>query len=101
MSVFVSHTVAALVLLPLAASIVGKDSPHLQMILVGCSLVISGPMILTFASFPNMVTYSVEDDEKKPYVSAKDFLIYGGLVTITNFIMINTVFYGTALAMKW
>ncbi|KAK2958581.1 Divalent Anion:Na+ Symporter [Blattamonas nauphoetae] len=98
-SIFVSHTVAAIVLVPIVASIIGTDSPHLQMIMMACALMVSPPMILSVASFPNMCVFEVEDDMHQPFLTAKDFGIYGTVVTVLSYIAVNSVFFGIAYAM--
>lgn len=100
-SIFVSHTVAAVVLLPLIASILGANNSHMEMVLVACSLIISPPMLLAVASFPNIFVGMIEDADKNPHLNNMDFLRYGGTVTILGYVFVNSIFYFTAVWMKW
>ncbi|KAH7824772.1 putative Divalent Anion:Na+ Symporter (DASS) Family Protein [Monocercomonoides exilis] len=98
-SIFVSHTVAAIVLIPIVNSVLANSAAHVELILFACALHVSPPMLLAVASFPNMCCYGVEDDDHQPYLTTGDFFKYGGTVTIVSYIIINTVFYGTGLLM--
>lgn len=66
---------------------------------MACALHVSPPMLLSVASFPNMCCYGVEDENHQSYLTNKDFLFYGGTVTVVSYILINSVFYGTGLLM--
>ncbi|KAH7820151.1 putative Divalent Anion:Na+ Symporter (DASS) Family Protein [Monocercomonoides exilis] len=98
-SIFVSHTVAAIVLIPIVNSIIAGSQFHVELILMACALHVSPPMLLTVASFPNMCCYAVEDDNHQPYLTPGDYFKYGGTVTIVCYILINSIFYGTGLLM--
>jgi hypothetical protein len=43
----------------------------------------------------------IEDDDKKPHLNNMDYLKYGGTVTILGYIFTNTIYYFTAIGMKW
>lgn len=99
-SIFVSHTVAAIVLIPIVNSVMGDAAPHIELVLMACALHVSPPMLLSVASFPNMSCFAVENSKHESYLTPKDFFKYGGVVTIVSFVLINTIFYGTGLLMK-
>lgn len=87
---FVSHTVAAMILLPMIAKIgflmpESQDSwfnasPHSLVMLA--SLMCSGAMAFPISSFPNVNSLLTEDAHGKAYLRAKDFLFTGSLVTV-------------------
>ncbi|KAK2944090.1 Divalent Anion:Na+ Symporter [Blattamonas nauphoetae] len=99
-SIFISHTVAALVLIPIVGSLVGGEAKHAELILMACTMCMSPIMILPVASFPNMCTAAVEDADHKPYLKSGDFGKFGGTVTIVSFLSVISVFYGWGLVMK-
>ncbi|KAK2962426.1 Divalent Anion:Na+ Symporter [Blattamonas nauphoetae] len=99
-SIFVSHTVAALVLIPIVGSLLGTSGKHLELILMACALEISPPMLLAVASFPNMCCYAVEDSNHKSYLTTTDFFRYGGTVTLTSTGLVLSLFFVTGLIMK-
>eukprot|EP00796_Vickermania_ingenoplastis_P004628 gene4629-3333_t len=87
---FVSHTVAAMTLLPIIAKI-GFLMPHddeswlsatPQSLVMIASLMCSGAMAFPISSFPNVNSLLAEDAQGKPYLRAKDFLFCGTLITL-------------------
>jgi len=62
---FISHTVAALIILPLVASVgQNMDEPHPNLLVMGTVLMASGAMGLPTSGFPNMSKLYIT-----PYVS--------------------------------
>ncbi|KAI8149664.1 Sodium:sulfate symporter transmembrane region-domain-containing protein [Fennellomyces sp. T-0311] len=87
---FVSHTVAALIILPIVKQ-VGEhlSSPHPNLLVMGTGLTASVAMGLPVSGFPNMNAIMQEDSTGKPYLHMKDFLLCGlpssiiaGVITI-------------------
>lgn len=87
---FVSHTVAAMILLPMIAKI-GFLMPEShdswfsaspQSLVMIASLMCSGAMAFPISSFPNVNSLLTEDAHGKAYLRAKDFLFCGSLVTV-------------------
>ncbi|KAG9395376.1 Citrate transporter [Carpediemonas membranifera] len=75
----VSHTVAALIILPFVYEL--NKSYHPAMAVLLCGLIDSSAMMLPVSSFPNISTLSVEDAEKdKPFLKPKN-LLFAGSVT--------------------
>lgn len=86
---FVSHTVAAMILLPIIAKIgfLMPESHSLfsatpQSLVMLASLMCSGAMAFPISSFPNVNSLLAEDSQGKPFLRAKDFLLSGTLVTL-------------------
>lgn len=87
---FVSHTVAAMILLPMIAKIgfLMPENQHSwlsaspQSLVMLASLMCSGAMAFPISSFPNVNSLMTEDAHGKAYLRAKDFLFSGFLVTI-------------------
>lgn len=82
---FVSHTVGAMVLLPLIATLVpmhaaagGVSAITLVMVSV---VMCSGAMAFPMTSFPNMNSLVAEDEQGVPYLEPRDFLVPGGVVS--------------------
>eukprot|EP00331_Platyophrya_macrostoma_P034712 CAMPEP_0176440002 /NCGR_PEP_ID=MMETSP0127-20121128/20299_1 /TAXON_ID=938130 /ORGANISM="Platyophrya macrostoma, Strain WH" /LENGTH=772 /DNA_ID=CAMNT_0017824419 /DNA_START=130 /DNA_END=2445 /DNA_ORIENTATION=- len=94
---FVSHTVAAMILLPIISKI-GYMMPHASIDQVGSSgsmweaspqalvflsvLMCSGAMAFPISSFPNVNSLLAEDEFGQPYLKARDFLGIGTVVTV-------------------
>lgn len=90
---FVSHTVAAMILLPIIAK-VGTFLPHPsasdnallvitpELLVFLSALMCSAAMAFPISSFPNVNSLLAEDDTGHPYLRARDFLVPGTLVTI-------------------
>ncbi|CAO3594676.1 unnamed protein product [Absidia cylindrospora] len=87
---FVSHTVAALIILPIVQE-VGKTlvPPHPNLLVMVTGLVSSVAMGLPISGFPNMNAFMLEDPTGKPYLTVKDFVMCGvpasiiaGVITI-------------------
>ncbi|RKP05700.1 SPX domain-containing protein [Thamnocephalis sphaerospora] len=80
---FVSHTVAALVFLPIVNE-VGSAIPgaHPRILVMSAALMCSGAMGLPVSGFPNMNAAMLEDPTGKPYLRPADFLRSGIPATI-------------------
>lgn len=88
----VSHTVAALVLLPLLAPIANDLGMPVR--LVVCSaLCINAAMPLPFSSFPNLHALALRDDSGHPLINAKDVIRAGTIMTVISFVLIVSVAY--------
>ncbi|KAG0075344.1 low-affinity phosphate transporter [Linnemannia elongata] len=75
---FISHTVAALIILPIVAQIGATlPDPHPRILVMGAGLICSAAMGLPVSGFPNMAAISVTDELGTPFLSTKDFLKTG------------------------
>ncbi|KAH9874927.1 hypothetical protein J1614_004415 [Plenodomus biglobosus] len=97
---FISHTVAALIVLPLVQQ-VGQQmpEPHPNLLVMGAVLMASGAMGLPTSGFPNMTAIMMEDQRTgQRYLEVKHFLTRGVPASIITFVVIVTVGYGLMLA---
>ncbi|EPY21979.1 phosphate transporter [Strigomonas culicis] len=86
---FVSHTVAAMIMLPIIVKI-GFLMPHSdglfqvtpESMVMLSALMCSGAMAFPISSFPNVNSLLAEDERGQPYLRAKDFLFCGTAVTL-------------------
>lgn len=101
-STFVSHTVAALIIVPIVQQ-VGKNLPvpHPNLLVMGAGLACSAGMGLPVSGYPNMSAIMMEDQTGKPYLKAKDFLIVGIPVSVAVTILIFTLGYGIMSAVGY
>jgi phosphate transporter len=99
---FVSHTVAALIILPIVQQ-VGQQLPvpHPNLLVMGAGLACSAGMGLPVSGYPNMSAIMLEDPSGKPYLTTKDFLITGVPTSIICTILIFTLGYGIMTAMGY
>lgn len=87
---FISHTVAAIVLMPVIANIgVKLDMP--EGVVIGSAFAISSAMSLPFSSFPNLNAAMLKDDHNEPFLRVTDFLRVGIPITIITLGLISTL----------
>ncbi|KAI7902686.1 SPX domain-containing protein [Cokeromyces recurvatus] len=92
---FISHTVAALIVLPIVAEVGSQlADPQPRMLVMGTAFVCSAAMGLPVSGFPNMNAISQEDELGKPYLTTKDFLVNGVPSSIFAMLCITTIGYG-------
>lgn len=92
---FVSHTVAALIIVPIVQE-VGQQLPipHPNLLVMGAGLACSAGMGLPVSGYPNMSAIMLEDPSGKPYLTTKDFIITGIPTSIICTVLIFTLGYG-------
>lgn len=102
---FVSHTVAALIVMPIVAQVGGEmDDPHPRLLIMGAALMCSGAMglpmsgystlfDLTEIRFPNMTAIMMENEVGVRYLSVKDFLKTGIPASLVAFVVVVLVGY--------
>ena len=88
---FISHTVAAMVLLPLIGALqlpevhgalAGGLGAHLGPVLIMVSvLMCSGAMAFPISSFPNVNSLLAEDELGQPWLAANDYILPGGILS--------------------
>ena len=97
LTTFVSHTVAAIILLPLIVDLsIEVGHPHLPVVCSAFS--ISAAMALPFSSFPNINSLLVLDDHGRPYLQVYDFVRVGVLFSILTVALIVTLGYALIVA---
>jgi len=89
-SIFVSHTVASIILMPIIARI-GVSLQIPEVVVIGSAFAVSGAMALPFSSFPNVNSLLIVDDFQKPYLSVGDFVQTGLPMSIITVLLISSV----------
>jgi phosphate transporter len=92
-STFVSHTVAALILMPLLVEL-GAQVGDAAGVGVTAAFAISAAMALPFSSFPNVLILTATDDLDNQYLQVNDFLISGLPMSLIATVTIGTFGYG-------
>ncbi|RUS14540.1 SPX domain-containing protein, partial [Endogone sp. FLAS-F59071] len=92
---FISHTVAALIILPIVAQVgAGLPDPHPRLLVMGSALVCSAAMGLPVSGFPNMNAIMMEDEMGVQYLNTLDFIRNGVPSSLLAMLCITTVGYG-------
>ncbi|KZL78304.1 SPX domain-containing protein, partial [Colletotrichum tofieldiae] len=92
---FISHTVAALIILPLVFDVgISMDEPHPNLLVMGGVLMCSAAMGLPTSGFPNMTAIMKEDPTGQRYLRVKHFISRGVPSSILTLIVVVTLGYG-------
>ncbi|KAL7921571.1 hypothetical protein ACQKWADRAFT_321380 [Trichoderma austrokoningii] len=92
---FISHTVAALIFLPLVYDVgVAMDQPHPNLLVMGGVLMCSAAMGLPTSGFPNMTAIMKEDATGQRYLSVKHFISRGVPSSLLTLVVVVTLGYG-------
>lgn len=96
MATFVSHTVAALIVIPLVSEIGDnmKDS-HSRLLIMASALICSAAMGLPTSGFPNVTAICMTDEFGKPYLTVNTFITRGVPSSFLAYLVIVGVGYGT------
>lgn len=97
---FVSHTVAALIIVPLVKE-VGENlpDPHPMILIMGTALMASAAMGLPTSGFPNVTAISMTDELGKRYLSVNLFITRGVPASLLAFLAVISLGYGIMNAM--
>ncbi|KAH0189542.1 SPX domain-containing protein, partial [Aureobasidium melanogenum] len=97
---FISHTVAALIVLPLVQQVgEGMSDPHPNLLVMGSVLMASAAMGLPTSGFPNMTAIMMEEPNTgRRYLQVKHFITRGVPASILAYAVIISVGYGLMLA---
>ncbi|EXJ82529.1 hypothetical protein A1O3_06342 [Capronia epimyces CBS 606.96] len=97
---FISHTVAALIILPLVQQVgASMKEPHPNLLVMGSALMCSAAMGLPTSGFPNMTAIMMEVPETGVrYLHVKHFLTRGIPSSLLTFGVVITVGYGLMVA---
>ncbi|KAK4957863.1 low-affinity phosphate transporter [Elasticomyces elasticus] len=100
---FISHTVAALIVLPLVQQVgQGMAEPHPNLLVMGSVLMASAAMGLPTSGFPNMTAIMMEDSQTgQRYLQVRHFLTRGIPSSLIAFCVVVTVGYGLMLAVRF
>ncbi|TDZ25311.1 putative transporter [Colletotrichum orbiculare MAFF 240422] len=92
---FISHTVAALIILPLVFDVgMNMDEPHQNLLVMGGVLMCSAAMGLPTSGFPNMTAIMKEDPTGQRYLQVKHFISRGVPSSILTLIVVVTLGFG-------
>lgn len=99
---FVSHTVAALIIIPLVKE-VGENLPenHANLLVMATSLLASAAMGLPTSGFPNVTAISMTDELGRRYLTVNTFINRGVPASIIAFIVVITIGYGIMNALNF
>eukprot|EP01116_Phalansterium_solitarium_P005291 TRINITY_DN1680_c0_g1_i4.p1 TRINITY_DN1680_c0_g1~~TRINITY_DN1680_c0_g1_i4.p1 ORF type:complete len:720 (-),score=201.48 TRINITY_DN1680_c0_g1_i4:270-2429(-) len=89
---FVSHTVSAIILIPVVIDI-GKTLGNTRQLVVAATLMCSASMSLPMTSFPNVNALMLENELQQPYVKVVDFIRYGGPFTLLLMVLLLSFGY--------
>ncbi|KAK4122582.1 SPX-domain-containing protein [Parathielavia appendiculata] len=91
---FISHTVAALIILPLVYDVGnGLEEPHPNLLVMAGVLMCSAAMALPTSGFPNMTAIMKEDPAGKRYLQVKHFIMVGVPSSLITLVVVVTVGY--------
>ncbi|ORX74769.1 SPX-domain-containing protein [Linderina pennispora] len=91
---FISHTVGALIILPIVAEVGARlPEPHSRLLVMGAALMASGAMGLPVSGFPNMNAIMLEDTLGNPYLTTMDFFKAGIPSSVLAYFIIISVGY--------
>lgn len=102
MATFVSHTVAALIVIPLISEIGNNLRDQRPRLLVMVSaLLCSAAMGLPTSGFPNVTAICMTDEFGKPYLTVNTFITRGVPSSFIAYAVIVTVGYGTMMLINF
>jgi phosphate transporter len=91
---FISHTVGALIILPVVAQIGALlPDPRPRTLVMAAALMCSGGMGLPVSSFPNMNAISLEDPRGVPWLQVVDFLSVGLVSSVFSWLLCVSLGY--------
>jgi len=78
LSTFISHTIAAVLLVPIASQIGNSlKEPHPRLLIMTTALICSAGMGLPVSGYPNMAAINLENEVGERYLDVEDFLKNG------------------------
>ncbi|KAF9170343.1 low-affinity phosphate transporter [Mortierella sp. AD011] len=99
---FISHTVGALIILPIVAEVgASLPEPHSRLLVMSSALMCSGAMGLPVSGFPNMTAIMMEDEMGLRYLNTVDFLKVGIPSSVLAFMTITTLGYVLMGTLGW
>ena len=96
MATFVSHTVAAMIIVPLMSEIGSKlpSGDHSRLLIMLAAFLCSGAMGLPTSGFPNVTAISMIDDVGDRYLTVGNFITRGVPASVLTYFVIVTIGYG-------
>ncbi|KAF9572093.1 low-affinity phosphate transporter [Mortierella alpina] len=99
---FISHTVGALIILPIVAQVGATlPDPHPRLLVMAAALMCSGAMGLPVSGFPNMNAIMMEDEMGQQYLDTTDFLKVGVPSSVVACIAVVTLGYTLMSLLGW
>ncbi|ORY07845.1 SPX-domain-containing protein, partial [Basidiobolus meristosporus CBS 931.73] len=99
---FISHTVGALIILPIVAEVGNSlPDPRPRLLVMGAALMCSGAMGLPVSGFPNMNAIMLETETGVRYLNTKDFLKNGVPSSVLVMLIVVTLGYGLMLILGY
>jgi di/tricarboxylate transporter len=86
---FISHTVGAMIFIPIVKAISNEN----KMVMMAATLACSAGMALPISSFPNMAASSQENNLGRPWLSSGEFVRNGIYFSLLAWVTIATVGY--------
>lgn len=86
-STFVSHTVSAIVVMPLVVQI-AQHADDTAPLSIAAALAISAAQALPFSSLPNLNSLTRTDSNKNPFLMPADFVKYGGIAQLLSCLVV-------------
>ncbi|KAJ3160359.1 low-affinity phosphate transporter [Geranomyces michiganensis] len=91
---FISHTVGALIILPIILKVgLSLPDPRANTLVMAAAFMTSGAMGLPVSSFPNMNAISLEDSTGLPWVDVSDFVKVGLPCSVIAWTVVMTIGY--------
>lgn len=90
---FLTHTVSSLIVLPIISDFALKIK-KVRLFVMSAVMVITSQQILPVSSFPNLCCASITDEAKMDYLTTKEMIVWGLLITLVFFISVMTIYYG-------
>eukprot|EP00177_Eucheuma_denticulatum_P006055 GFKZ01011042.1.p1 GENE.GFKZ01011042.1~~GFKZ01011042.1.p1 ORF type:complete len:809 (+),score=112.16 GFKZ01011042.1:133-2559(+) len=94
----VSHTVSSIIVLPLIFKI-GEPMGHPQLLVLTGTFAASCAMALPISSFPNISATQVQDEKGEAYLSPRDVLRVGSLMTFLAVVILLSLGYVWMIAL--
>lgn len=97
---FVSHTVSAIIIVPLVQEVGDKMSAKnaAPILIFGCALLASCGMGLASSGFPNVTAISMTDKKGQRYLNVNTFLTRGVPASLLAFLCVITLGYGIMIS---
>ncbi|KAK9768479.1 low-affinity phosphate transporter [Basidiobolus ranarum] len=99
---FISHTVGALIILPIVAEVGNSlPDPRPRLLVMGAALMCSGAMGLPVSGFPNMNAIMLENETGVRYLNTRDFLKNGVPGSFLIMLIVISLGYGLMLILGY
>ena len=95
--ILLTHTVSSMITMPLVCTF-AATSGHLALYAMCACMTTTASQVLPVSSFPNICTVTLQDESGKAYLTSKEMIIWGIIVTIACIVTCMSVYYGIGLA---